>query len=142
MQRSVDGRQFQTIGEVPSLGNNQAVQAYHWLDETPFSGINYYRIQQVDIDGATSYSDIQQVDLREEQTSEILIYPNPATDWLAVKGVSEQEVAIYDAAGQLVRQLDHQDDQHILITDLPNGSYYLQVLGTEGKRMIPWVKLD
>ncbi len=61
VERSADGRSFQTIAKVSSNGNSAELQSYQTLDKDPFAGINYYRLTQVDFDGTEEKSNIVSV---------------------------------------------------------------------------------
>ncbi|HRH67931.1 MAG TPA: T9SS type A sorting domain-containing protein [Flavobacteriales bacterium] len=58
VQRSVDGSRFEPIGEVPGAGDSQQVIHYALTDTDPINGLNYYRLKQVDRDGAAVHSQI------------------------------------------------------------------------------------
>ena len=51
LQRSVDGKTYKTIAELPGRGNTSAAHTYTYIDRTPAPGINYYRLQQTDVNG-------------------------------------------------------------------------------------------
>lgn len=53
IQRSCDGIQWQTIGEVACKdGSRRGITAYSFEDSDPCQGLNYYRLQQKDLTGA------------------------------------------------------------------------------------------
>lgn len=88
IQRSADGISFDNIGFVPSLGRNgTSVEnlSYSFADNTPFKGNNYYRLQQLDMDGKTTFSRmvIVKSDLKHALNITTL-YPNPVKDELNV----------------------------------------------------------
>jgi hypothetical protein len=62
IERSSDGKEFTGIGQVAAAGNSSLVQSYSFTDETPRKGKNYYRLNQVDLDGRSNYSSIRTVD--------------------------------------------------------------------------------
>ena len=49
--RSKDGVNFESIARVAARGNGNNAQAYNFLDIAPADGINYYRLNQVDVNG-------------------------------------------------------------------------------------------
>ncbi|MEI6946928.1 T9SS type A sorting domain-containing protein [Paraflavisolibacter sp. H34] len=53
VERSTDGKSWKTIGTLASLG--QSRNNYTFSDDAPLTR-NYYRIQQIDIDGQSTYS--------------------------------------------------------------------------------------
>ncbi|MGC4035829.1 MAG: T9SS type A sorting domain-containing protein [Chitinophagaceae bacterium] len=58
VQHSSDGSKWNDIGVVAATGNYATTSDYSFTHTTPGS-INYYRIQQVDIDNRSSYSDVR-----------------------------------------------------------------------------------
>lgn len=58
VERGTDGAQFLEIGRVTAHGNSTARRDYAWTDHHPLAGNNYYRLRQVDADGAFEYSQI------------------------------------------------------------------------------------
>jgi hypothetical protein len=59
IEKSTDGEHFYKILDVKGAGNSNTVIKYSAYDKSPFVGISYYRLKQVDYDGKHSYSDIQ-----------------------------------------------------------------------------------
>ncbi|MFD1632097.1 hypothetical protein [Pseudopedobacter beijingensis] len=55
--KSIDGKQFENIG---SAVENQSMR-YEYRDQQPQKGNNYYRVQQIDLDGQYTYSDVLSV---------------------------------------------------------------------------------
>lgn len=81
IQRSANGDDFEAIGRVEGNGTTNEEKSYSFLDRDAKFGINYYRLKQVDFDGAIEFHPIIQV----ENTffgREVLVtvYPNPATE--------------------------------------------------------------
>ena len=67
---------FATIGSIAS-NNTAGANNYSFTDIAPASGVNYYRIKQIDKDGKSSDSKVAQV---ENKGSLILsVYPNPTS---------------------------------------------------------------
>lgn len=114
VERSRDGKQFSRlsdniISKAPG-GNSQTVLNYGYTDMTPFAGHNYYRLQQVDLDGNNSYSKV--VDVYFGNESIVTVYPNPASSQLHVDvniaKATTAELSLSDAAGRKVRVLQVQ----------------------------------
>ena len=78
VQRSADGRSFETLSRVASAGNSKATLQYHALDAAPRPGLGYYRLAQIDLDGRTSYSPVRTVSATTKATDfSAQLYPNP-----------------------------------------------------------------
>jgi hypothetical protein len=94
VERSADGRQFAPIGTI--LPRNAEQASYTYTDANAGTE-NYYRIKQVDVDGAFTYS--ATVALFKQRISRLIIYPNPAR--------SNVRLLLPDNSGQ-IRLLDLQ----------------------------------
>jgi len=86
VQRSGDARNFATIGTVEAVGESKSLATYHFSDQSPLAGINYYRLKQVDKDGTFAFSRTAAV--RFEEDLKIKVYPNPATDLVSIESAS------------------------------------------------------
>jgi carboxypeptidase T len=99
VQRSKDGVQFTTIANV------KGYPPYQQIDNSPFTGNNYYRIKQVNKDGAINYSKVISVFINPNGAS-LLIYPNPVSSELRIRMNSIQDasaiIQIADMQGRIV----------------------------------------
>lgn len=132
IERSSNGKNWQTLGFVPGHGTTQEEQFYSFKDEHPLPGSNYYRLRQVDLDGKFEYSDIRSVMLR-GSTDGLEIYPNPVSSGqLNVNFAEEPQGAatlrIFDASGKLLyqEQLTNQLNQ-AYYGNLSGGIYFIEV---------------
>lgn len=102
VERSGNGIDFTPIGKVKGNGSTDEARQFGFLDKKPVAGVNYYRLQQVDLDGAAMYSDVANVEI---VTTSFYIVPNPTTDRIRIQGVTERttQVRVFDALGNLVR---------------------------------------
>ncbi|WP_224998389.1 T9SS type A sorting domain-containing protein [Cesiribacter sp. SM1] len=144
VQRSKDGRIFNTIGRVTSAGNSTGLVQYQYTDDKvadDLAGAVYYRLEQVDVDGATDYSNVVVVVLPDEAFAIKGVYPNPFQGDLVVNiaGAKEQRLALrlLNMEGkQLLTQevtiLDGENIMPVLRGDhLQAGMYILEVSSAE-----------
>jgi hypothetical protein len=61
IERSSDARQFGEIGRQQAAGQSTAIRNYQYTDRKPVAGNNYYRLKQVDLDGAEKIYGIKTV---------------------------------------------------------------------------------
>lgn len=137
VQRSMDGMNWNSIHFETSDGNSTTKREYEFLDPMASPGIRYYRLQQIDMDGGTSYSNT--VNLQVENTGPSLnVFPNPATDQLTVVLLSDLDIAdkatmkMFDITGRCVMEQELQTEDQLLRTDLgvkgvSPGVYIVQV---------------
>lgn len=110
VERSVAGRDFETIGKLPGAGNSQGLLRYEFVDHQPGMGTNYYRLRQVDFDGQFEYSDIRAVQF-EVVENQISVYPNPVNTGLlnidfAALYPMDIVVELVDMRGRTLRRKD------------------------------------
>ena len=77
IQHSIDGKQWEEIGQVQSNKESTTLKRYTYTDEKPASAENLYRLKMQDLDGSFAYSRI--VSVRFENKNELVVYPNPAS---------------------------------------------------------------
>ena len=78
IERSGDGSNWKAITTIRAKGNSAVTSYYSYTDATPLPGINYYRLQMVDLDGKKVSSEVIYAEAPSvEQT--VSIYPNPVT---------------------------------------------------------------
>ena len=64
VERSADGRSFTAIDFVKGNGTTANLSKYSYTDGNKFlSGTTYYRLKQIDVNGATDYSKVIQVNM-------------------------------------------------------------------------------
>jgi len=95
IQNSSDAASFIDIGikDAVGSGNNE----YSFIDKKLVSGINYYRLQTVDIDGRISYSKIVSVNMADKQL--FSVFPNPSKDFANIsfsQPIENAIIAVYD----------------------------------------------
>ena len=88
IERSANGSTgWSIIATVMGAGNSQVVNNYNALDVSPLSGINYYRLKQVDNDGKAVYSKTVTVKIDLQKTA-VSVIANPFYNTLSVSFVS------------------------------------------------------
>lgn len=103
LQRSSDATDFREIAKITGAGNSTSLLEYDFEDKTPVEGWSYYRLQQVDFDGTTSFSNVEAVYF-EKEASLIHVFPNPANDMVTVEGAPKQieTLSLFDMLGKEV----------------------------------------
>jgi hypothetical protein len=135
VQRSKDGTSFSNIGLVKAMGNTLDEQKYTLTDDVTLSGVNYYRLQAVDIDGKYQYSRVESLSFSKPLSAKA--YPNPLEGELNLeidvdRRAGEVAVQIFDAVGKQVYQKKLQpakDNTNLLVptASLPVGTYLIRV---------------
>nr|WP_294897602.1 T9SS type A sorting domain-containing protein [uncultured Pedobacter sp.] len=75
LYRSANGLSFEELARITA--KNQASK-YQYIDESPFSGNNYYKLVQVDFDGKSVELGIKALNFDLTENQSVIVYPNPA----------------------------------------------------------------
>ncbi len=107
ISRSPDGLNFEPIQRVNGANNTIIPQSYGMEDLKPFSGLNYYRLEQTDKDGQQRL--VSTIVVAFERPQPLSIAPNPVTqkEFTLNYYASEEEgysYFIYNNLGQLLQQ--------------------------------------
>jgi Ig-like domain CHU_C associated/Secretion system C-terminal sorting domain len=144
VQRSTDLYSWEEIALVQGAETSQILHEYRAVDENPLTGTNYYRLKQVDLDGAFKISDIESVIIAGAEN--VIGYPNPATDVFHIIGhhISDQELVLTNHLGQrIVCETTVVSEDHLQLNTagLAPGVYYLQVV-KDGKNEVLKVTIN
>lgn len=128
---------FSTVGTVAASKNASGSQ-YTFTHTNPVNGINYYRLQQVDVDGKFSYSGVVAVAV---SGGKIKLFPNPAADVITVQlpaGNNYKMITVYDITGRklLQKTIAAGATQMVIdVHDLVAGVYSVVVSGDGVERV-------
>jgi hypothetical protein len=104
IERSADGRTWQSIASIAAAGNSSNHREYVAYDNLPLNGNGYYRIKQVDKDGKLQVSVVRPVNFN--ATYSITVAPNPAKDFIAVTmdriNNDASTIQFFTASGNLI----------------------------------------
>jgi len=128
IERSADGVKFSPIGTVKAQGNSSQSTAYTFTDASPAQqGYNYYRLQQTDLDGKSSYSSIVAIGFGSKSAVSVQTSPNPVKDLLNITVTADNVmITVTDMNGRNVRLLRLNPGFHQTSTsDLAPGAYQL-----------------
>jgi len=143
VQHSPDGSNFTKIGEVAAGGTG--AHNYNFTDIHPSQGDNYYRIQEVDLDGQFTYSSTARINVTNLAVNEFYVVNNPVQNTLRVHiGVNSSNamLAIFDMSGKLVLRTPVTTDeiQQIDASALTPGIYTIQYISATNKVSKKFVK--
>jgi hypothetical protein len=124
IEKSNDGKEWNRINFIDGNGTATKVNDYQYQDTNPFSGLNYYRLKQIDFDGAFEYSKVIAINFSKER--ELQFYPNPVSDKFQIVGIEEGEIVIMDYMGKTILQTNFKGSE-IDISELANGIYFVKV---------------
>lgn len=106
LERSADGIHFTSIGGF-TAAQERCLQAFNYSDGSPLSGLNYYRLKIIDVDGQSAYSNT--VTLLNKETGFAFVNMVPSVvNHTAVLNINSDindkvQLVITDASGRQVQ---------------------------------------
>jgi Secretion system C-terminal sorting domain/Kelch motif/Galactose oxidase, central domain len=150
IQRSFDGSNFTSIGNINGTGNsNRNNYSYNDNDLKNRQVQNvFYRLQLIDKDGSFTYSKILRFDLKHNVPS-ITTFPNPATNSLNLSFTQNKPgkvtISIIDMKGTIVKKqteniLAGRVSVTIDVSTLVPATYTIIVLNQDGTTLQKFIK--
>lgn len=138
---------WETIGNVKGKGYSNELTYYTFTDNNPLSGLNYYRLKQVDFDGSIDYSVVVSVKFNEDSKgvdkNEFLVYPNPVRNEIWIKaqdnGIINQNlnVNVYNVNGETIyTDVLQNNEQRIDVSYYQKGIYFIKI----GSKTVKFLK--
>lgn len=143
IEHSVNGIDFNYIGQVTGHGTTAEPKEYLYLHQSPKNGFNYYRLRQVDFDGEFEYSPIV-YQIWSTESLVVNVYPNPVVNWLTIQ-INQQANGNYDLysmSGRLVNSGNIENVNSITmdVSELPIGLYTLRLNINNSTQLIRVIK--
>ena len=139
IERSFDGAEFSDIAMLFATGNSDINVNYSYTDKVPAAntGLIYYRLKMVDMDGVSKISDLRMVRIGKTAAGvKIMAYPNPVVSDVRVtipqswqgRSISYQ---LTNANGQVIKSYTVQNagqTEVVGMSQVPAGMYILRVI--------------
>jgi hypothetical protein len=135
--RSTNGKEFAKIGEVYPENKSTEMKNYSFLDASVKADLAYYKLNLINEDGSSSYSNLVVINRTVVAPVITKLYPNPATTTLLVslEGVDAEvsTITIHDLSGKVVYTTETSDVATLLnINELNKGMYIVKVASQSG----------
>jgi len=133
VERKTAFEDWTAIGFVDGNGTTTDFSYYDFIDWFPETGNNYYRLKQIDFDGAFEYSNIRVVKFEKARIN-ISIYPNPTSDVVNIQfdeTINGGVLQLFDQLGRLILQETISDSEYLKIipvNQLPEGIYFIKII--------------
>jgi len=138
VERSSDGKTYFPLHWIEGAGTSSTPRSYAWTDPQPLPGKNFYRLQQVDIDGKADYSVIKEIEVT-PTNSLLVIAPNPLTgSTMYIRhhlAPGKVRVKITDMAGRVMSTREYTISGTTLSCDIQflRTGVYLMEMTADGK---------
>ena len=130
VERTKDNQNYVALDTIHAKNNGEFTQNYDATDYHPLSGVNYYRLKIVDMDGNVSYSPIVAVKIAD--TKSPVMYPTPANSMVNILPGSDpiRQINIYNGLGQAILRVPNPTSQgriEIPTYSFANGLYFVEI---------------
>lgn len=142
VEKSIDGKEWEVIGYREAAGASHTTNYYELTDFNPNSGIQYYRLIQVDNNGERNVGGVVSVDYGSiSSDKDSYVYPNPSNgQGTLVLAEGAKSVQVFSAAGVLEQSFDVAEGAHQQIYSEKSGMKMIRVLfDTEEVKTTKWV---
>ena len=140
VQHGTNGIDWQNIYWIDGRGNSQTENTYEFVHQSPVIGTNYYRLEQVDFNGETDYSNIEKVTFQHDgREVALIVYPNPVNSQFSIQLGNENSIAqieIFDANGVLRLSTEFQNGESVDISNLESAMYFIKILLDGGNSIV------
>lgn len=140
IERTIDESTFEWVCQVKAAGESFHTLNYQATDTHPASGLSYYRLKQVDLDGTASYSDLVVIEFV-KAADKITVFPNPVTNGMITVRLQDHPgetilISVMDLNGKMLlsktNKLGDATNSSIVIDELgnlPKGLCILRIAG-------------
>jgi hypothetical protein len=149
VEKGVDGSSFEPFLKVNGSGTSSQLNEYSATDVNPYlREINYYRLKQVDMNGASKYSDVVAV-VVDDPMAMFTISPNPVKDKVEIhfyaSDIDEPLLKISNHHGQtmfnqIINAKQGFNDLSLSLLNLKPGLYLVSLSGKDGIQKARFVK--
>jgi len=109
IHRKTKDSEWQNLGFVEGHGNTNSPKSYSFIDDNFLTGKYYYRLKQIDNDGAFEYSNTVEIDLAPSEFVLYQNYPNPFNPSTTIKyslpEAGAVKLVLYNMLGEEVKVL-------------------------------------
>lgn len=144
IQSANDVQDFHTIGNVQGAGNSTTQLSYQFTDLSPYNGVNYYRLKQVDLDGRETISPVKKVNFNKIHT--VSLFPNPTVNELTIsfneydaKVISTISVLDFNGSKVMTEEIQSETTQ-LNVSKMPAGTYFIQITNSTTSEIYRFIK--
>lgn len=151
VEKGGNGIDYTDAGVLFTDGNSSIRKEYSFRDDlkNSTSGLVYYRLKMVDLDGKYQQSEVRIIRLTEDNAAQsITVYPNPAVSDLRITVAGSWQdkavlIQVLNANGQKVLQFDRprvSQTESINVSNLKPGLYIVRMLNGAESALQQFIK--
>lgn len=147
IEHSLDGISWQLAGSIPAHGVNAAAE-YEFQVAALLPGNHFFRLRQIDLDGASQYSDVRTVGIRGDRL-QVELLPNMVRESCMLHIRAEQagtlRIEVFQADGQptglhWIIPFESETSYPFPLAHLPAGTYFVALQTDRERQVLPLVK--
>jgi hypothetical protein len=137
VSKSKKGKSFETFAQVNANGTTSSLSEYKKVDASPYNGISYYQLTQVDFDGkSTNYGPIS---VNRVQDQVYALVPNPTNGAFKLSSAVTVEdnlsIKVYSSVGNLIKVMivtPGEVNTKTIDLRLISGAYFVKINQADG----------
>ncbi len=125
-----EGTEFRSVGAIAANGNSTTQRSYTFNDRNDNTGVTYYRLKNVDLNGQFTYSAIRTVK-GIGAASDVTVFPNPArtNSKISIVGATaNSSIQLIDFSGKVIRNLNGNTTNSFDLSGVQNGTYLVRIV--------------
>lgn len=151
VEYSYDAKEFQVASDkIQAAGNSASLNTYSYL-HNDFNSFVYYRIKQVDLDGAFDYSTIKLAKRAKGKDFQVSVYPTQIPEngriTFEAKNIDKSQISlsIKDVSGKVIYTNSYNPitsslREEIELYLLSSGVYFIEISNGQGREVIKVVR--
>jgi hypothetical protein len=127
------------LDRVNALGYGTTNHDYSYIDQHPYTGISFYKLKMLDIDGRFTWSPVVQVDF--DEASFFRVYPNPVHNqelFIDLKGTIIKDIRVFAVDGRPINtawsNVNNERVKLSLPSSLARGMYSIYITTEHGEK--------
>jgi hypothetical protein len=138
IEKSTDGFNFNKIGFVKGAGQSNSILSYSFQDQEANQDHLYYRLNQLDFNGDSHYSNIVYIDQNQLNEKIFSIQYLLNNEGILIEGSSKNmSLKIWNQGGQLIQIMNFIEEiNSVNLNQLPKGIYLLEMTDSSGNRQV------
>ena len=135
IERSTDGVAYSEIGVVAAAGNSSSASNYSFVDANPKEGLNYYRLNETDLDGKSMYSVVKTLSFTTATGQKLSWYSTGiGAAEVRLSAGNNELYLLTDLNGRTLQQ-GQLSAGRLTIANRPAGLYIVKVITASGQSM-------
>lgn len=134
VQRSIDGRIFQTIG---MLEYDPYFRVFEYVDRNLDFDKYYYRLKTVDFDGSFSLTNIETIEFKPSISYSLSPTVSDGNFELSLSEFNTWNIEVYSVTGRLIEKSQFTGENKVFnYSNFQGGNYYLKISSVHGVQVM------